>query len=96
MSAQLEREGERLRVSGPLTLATATALAAAAETHLAGSITLDLAGVTEVDSAGLSLLFEWRRRAAARQCTLAFRNLPASMQSLAELYGVADLIAPAA
>lgn len=92
MSAQLANEDGRLRVSGPLTLATAAALAAAGEQYMSGELVVDLAAVTEVDSSALSLLFEWQRAAQRRQCRLSFCNLPASLSSLAELYGVADLI----
>jgi phospholipid transport system transporter-binding protein len=92
MSAQLASDGGRLRISGALTLANAAALGAAAEQYLSGEIVVDLAAVTEVDSSALSLLFEWQRAAQRRQCRLKFCNLPASLSSLAELYGVADLI----
>jgi phospholipid transport system transporter-binding protein len=92
MSAQLASDGGRLRVSGALTLASTAALAGAAEPHMSGDLVIDLAAVTEVDSSALSLLFEWRRAAQRRQCKVTFCNLPASLTSLAELYGVTDLI----
>jgi ABC-type transporter Mla MlaB component len=40
------------------------------------------------------VLFEWRRAAHEKKVHVSFRNLPDSMQSLAALYGVADLVAP--
>ena len=89
----IERDGNRLRVSGALTLASAGALNEAVRQHLSGDIVVDLAGVTEVDSVALSLLFEWRRAAHNNNCRIAFNNLPESLQSLAALYGVADLVA---
>jgi phospholipid transport system transporter-binding protein len=92
MSAQLAINGGRLTVSGPLTLATAAGLGAAAEVHLNGDLVVDLAAVTEVDSSALSLLFEWQRAAQRRKCKVSFCNLPASLTSLAELYGVTELI----
>ena len=92
MSAQLEAAGGRLRVSGPINLANAAALAADAAQYLSGNLVVDLAAVTEVDSSALSLMFEWQRAAQRRQCKLSFCNLPASLASLAELYGVTDLI----
>lgn len=95
MSVQIDSDGGQLRVSGPITLATAAGLAAAADRHLNGAVVVDLSGVTEVDSSALSFIFEWRRAAQRRQCKLSFCNLPASLASLAELYGVTDLI-PAA
>ena len=54
--------------------------------------TTALAGVTEVDSAAVSLLLEWRRAAAKAQREIEFANLPPALTSLAELYGVLDLI----
>jgi phospholipid transport system transporter-binding protein len=58
----------------------------------AAEVTLDLAAVTEVDSAAVSLLFEWRRAALAAQRSIRYVNLPANLTSLAELYGVTDLV----
>lgn len=54
--------------------------------------TLDLSGVTEVDSAAVSLLFEWRRAALAANRSIRYVNLPENLKSLAQLYGVADLV----
>ena len=92
MSAQISVEGGRVRISGPVTFATAAELGAAAEQFLAGDVVVDLAAVTEVDSSALSLLFEWQRTAKRRQHTVSFCNLPASLASLAALYGVTELI----
>ncbi len=92
MSTQIASEGGRLRLSGPITLATAAELGAAADQYLSGEVVVDLSAVTEVDSSALSLLFEWQRAAQRRQCKLSFCNLPASLASLADLYGVTDLI----
>ena len=93
MSTQIAGEGGRLRLSGPITLATAAELGAAAEQYLnGGDVIVDLAAVTEVDSSALSLLFEWQRAAQRRKCKVSFCNLPASLASLADLYGVTDLI----
>ena len=52
-------------------------------------------GITGVDSAAVALLLDWRRMAEQRKKKLGFRNLPANLLALAELYGVADLIQPA-
>jgi phospholipid transport system transporter-binding protein len=63
-----------------------------AAVFLADNLEVDLAQVDEVDSAALSLLFEWMRKAHARNASLVFVNLPANLASLATLYGVLDLI----
>ena len=60
-----------------------------------GQTEIDLAQLTTVDSAGVATLLAWQRAAHARQRTLIFRNLPAGLRSLAELYGVSDLLYPA-
>ena len=91
----IERDGNRLRVSGALTLANVAAEAASARQHFSGNVGVDLAAVTEVDSSALSLIFEWQRAARQSDCQISFCNLPASLKSLAELYGVADLIVAA-
>ena len=90
----IERAGNELRLSGALTIANVTALCEAGKQHFGdGDLVVDLAAVTEVDSAALSLLFEWRRAAQQKNLHLSFRNLPESLKSLAELYGVTDLVA---
>lgn len=91
----IERDGNQLRVSGALTIASAVELGEAAKQHLSGDVVVDLAAVTEVDSSALSLLFEWRRAAQRNNSKITFRNLPESLKSLAELYGVTDLVAEA-
>lgn len=91
----IERAGNELRVTGALTIANALAVCNEGKQLLDGAVVFDLSEVTEVDSTALSVLFEWRRAARERNAQVSFRNLPGSMKSLAELYGVADLVAPA-
>jgi phospholipid transport system transporter-binding protein len=89
-------EGERCIVQGPITIANATAvLAESAGVFTTPRVVVDLSGVTEVDSAAVSLLLEWRRAAARANRQIDFVNLPESVKSLADLYGVSHLIAPA-
>jgi phospholipid transport system transporter-binding protein len=52
----------------------------------------DLAAVAEVDSSGLAVVFGWSRAAAAAGQTLRIVNPPANLISLAELYGVTELL----
>jgi phospholipid transport system transporter-binding protein len=56
-------------------------------------ITLDFADATELDSSAVALILEYRRTAEAAGKRLSVRNLPASLKTLADLYGVTDLIA---
>ncbi|MBV8666049.1 MAG: STAS domain-containing protein [Burkholderiaceae bacterium] len=57
-----------------------------------GQNEIDLAQLTKVDSAGVATLLAWRRAAQAGKKPLQFVNLPANLRSLAELYGVAELL----
>ncbi|HSB49261.1 MAG TPA: STAS domain-containing protein [Burkholderiales bacterium] len=83
-------------VQGPVTAENVVSLLAqGALQFTAPRVTVDLSGVTEVDSSALSLLLEWRREAARNGREVRYRNLPASMKSLAELYGVTELLSEA-
>ena len=87
------REGERLLVQGPVTIATVTALLAQARELLVPEVAvLDFKGVTEVDSAAVALALECLREARRRKLVLALANLPEAMQNLAELYAVSELL----
>jgi phospholipid transport system transporter-binding protein len=87
------REGDRVLVSGRVTMADAAALLEEGRPHVAsGSLTFDLAGVTEADSSALAVLFGWLREAHQRSLQLSFSNTPATLLSLAEVYGVSDLL----
>jgi len=80
-------------LAGPATLATHTALRARiADFIAAGAGTIDWAGVDELDSSALSLIFHARRLAHAAGCVVHHDNLPAALDSLAELYGVRELL----
>ncbi|MDB5902227.1 MAG: anti-sigma-factor antagonist [Betaproteobacteria bacterium] len=83
----------RCTVQGPLTMSNVTAVLEQSRALFKGpQIVVDLAGVTEVDSAALSLLLEWRRLAAAEKRAVEYRNLPANLRTLADLYGVSGLL----
>jgi phospholipid transport system transporter-binding protein len=43
----------------------------------------------------LSLLLEWRREAGRNGRSVSYLNLPANLTSLAELYGVTELLGEA-
>jgi len=86
-------EGERLCVSGPATLATATRLLEEARAPLAAGVSaVDLGEVTEVDSSLLAVLFAWMREVQARGGRLQLLRPPQELESLARLYGVAELL----
>lgn len=60
-----------------------------------GQTTIDLGGVTAMDSSAVATLIAWQRAARSKGVTLSFLNMPANLRSLLELYGVAELLAPA-
>lgn len=85
---------ETLVLSGDLTLATITRRSEELAPQLQGAeLTLDLSGVGEVDSTAVSLLLHWKRDARSAGRLLLFRNPPASLRSLAALYGVEEALA---
>jgi phospholipid transport system transporter-binding protein len=89
----IRRDGERMMVSGAVTLATVAALLDEGRRHLAEGVrTVDLGEVTELDSALLALLLAWLREAKNRGQALVFANLPASALTIARLYGVHSLL----
>ncbi len=89
----IQREGDRLRVSGRLTMDTIGASFHEAMQQLEGKAwTVDLAQVEAADSAGVSLLLGWLRNAQRHGATLTFVNVPDNLRSLADLYGVADAL----
>jgi phospholipid transport system transporter-binding protein len=89
----IRREGRKITVSGPVTLANAARVLEEGRRHLAeGARTVDLGEVTEMDSALLALALAWLREARAAKRELAFANLPESLQTISRLYGVDTLL----
>jgi phospholipid transport system transporter-binding protein len=86
-------EGERMVVSGSLTLANVAAVLAEGNAAIVeGARTVDLADVGELDSSALALLLAWLREARRRNLDLVFANLPQGLTTIARLYGVAELL----
>lgn len=89
----IQREGDRLRVSGRLTMDSIGAFFNEAMLPPEGKKwVIDLAQVEAVDSAAVSLLLNWSRNAQQHQAVIEFVNIPANLRSLADLYGVADAL----
>ncbi len=92
----IRRDGERMVVSGALTLATVAAVLREGNAVLGQGVrTVDLAEVGELDSSALALMLAWLREAKRQKRELLFANLPQGLTTIARLYGVADLL-PAA
>lgn len=89
----IRREGRRIVVSGPVTLANVAGILEEGRRHLAEGVrAVDLGEVTEMDSSLLALMLAWMRDARARGGELAFANLPESLRTIARLYGVDALL----
>jgi phospholipid transport system transporter-binding protein len=89
----IRRDGERLVIAGPVTLANVAQLVEEAKAHVASVRAVDLGEVTEVDSSLLAVLIAWLREAKAAGRTLTYARLPQDLCTLAQLYGVAELLA---
>ena len=85
--------GDRVQVSGPMTLDGATRLLADGIAALAAPGTIfDLGEVTTVDSSGLAVVFGWIRAGQGKGSVVRVANAPRDLLSLAEVYGVAELL----
>jgi len=85
--------GDRVEVSGPMTMADAAALLAEGEAAIASDASVfDLAAVTDLDSSCLAVVFGWMRAARAAERSLRLLNPPQNLLSLAAVYDVADLL----
>jgi phospholipid transport system transporter-binding protein len=60
----------------------------------APEVFVDLCDVSRMDSAGLALLVDWQGQARGRRTKLRFRNLPAGIAAIAEVYGLGAVLPP--
>lgn len=89
----IKREGNLIHVSGALTMETVAGLRDLdLPADATAPVVVDLAAVEALDSAAVSLLLAWLRQAQERSVTLRYTNLPANLTSLAQMYGVAELL----
>lgn len=83
----------RLKVTAPMVISAAALLREAGETALLeGTSVVDLSAVTEADSSAVAVLLAWTRIAGERGQALSIVGVPAGVRSLANLYGVAELL----
>ncbi len=89
----ITRDGDKLQLSGPLTLQTVKELYdRGLQANGSTSLVIDLSRVESVDSSGVSLLLSWLREAQRSNINVSFSNIPHNLMSLAKLYGVADML----
>ncbi len=94
----IQRESDRIIISGPLTLDTAREMSGAlfsmdAQQGGQQEMVVDLAQVDAVDSSAVSVLLQWSRQARDHNVKISFINLPPNLHSLAKLYDVAEVLA---
>ncbi len=88
-----DEDGARWTYAGELTSTNAgPVLAAAAALNLPGNGEVDLTDVEGIDSAAVAVLLALKRRAADEGRPLRFVGIPAALASLAELYGVEEIL----
>ncbi len=76
-----------------LTVANAKiALAQGIAAIKAGSTVFDLASVQSTDSSAVAVLLAWQRAARKAGISLSYINMPASLVSLSDLYGVDEIL----
>ena len=89
----IRRDGRRMVVGGPVTLANVAAVLEEGRRQIGEGVrVVDLSEVTELDSSLLAVLLAWLRDAKAKEHELAFARLPEGLQTIARLYGVDALL----
>ena len=91
--SQIEQINHSWNLNGDVLIATVSSILAASKSlNMQENITIDFAQVKDIDTAAISLILEWQRRALKENQLLKLANLPVNLLSLAQLYGVAELI----
>jgi phospholipid transport system transporter-binding protein len=86
-------EGTCCRIDGAVTVDSVGGLLRELRPQIASGIdVLDFSAVEVADSAALALVFSAMRYAQQAGHTLTLTGLPASLTTLAELYGVSELL----
>jgi phospholipid transport system transporter-binding protein len=86
-------KGDRIEVTGAMTLSSATALLNEGLAFAArGDAVFDMGGVTDIDSSGLAVIFGWQREAQKSGKSIRIVNFPENLKSLSDVYGVGDLL----
>jgi phospholipid transport system transporter-binding protein len=90
---QLTQIDNRWNIIGDVIIGTVPAILESSKSlPIAVDTMVDFSKVNNIDTSAISLILEWKRRAQQEKQALKFVNLPASLISLTQLYGVAELI----
>ena len=91
--AQITQISNRWLLSGDVVNSSAGDILKASQAFKIDENTnVDFADVEDIDTTAVSLILEWKRRAAKEYQILTFVNLPENLTSLVQLYDVAELI----
>ncbi|MBI5922104.1 MAG: STAS domain-containing protein [Betaproteobacteria bacterium] len=89
--------GDRVEVSGAMTLTEASKLLTEGNATLSSAETLfDLSAVTAVDSSSIAVIFGWLRAARQQGKSIRIVAPPQELLSLSSVYGVTELLPLAA
>jgi phospholipid transport system transporter-binding protein len=89
----IEREAQRLVVKVPMVMVNARGLLEAGRAALQpGEQVFDFAQVAGADSSAIAVMLGWLRVADRSRSTVKFAHIPSGVRSLAELYGVSELL----
>jgi phospholipid transport system transporter-binding protein len=89
----IDGENGRFVVRTPMTTRNAAALLAEGRRLFSQpDVLVDVSNVPDIDSSGLSLLLRWSAWVQAEGRQLHFVKLDKRLESLAQLYGVTELI----
>lgn len=90
----IEQQGSQCRLAGDITIDTVPGLQNEIRSLIRSGVdTLDCAGVSNVDSSALGFLLACKREARQQNHPLNIVKLPASLLSLASLYGIVGQLA---
>lgn len=91
--AQITQNNNRWILSGDVVNSSAGDILIASQAfNIVENTAVDFADVEDIDTTAVSLILEWKRRAAKENQILTFVNLPENLTSLVLLYDVAELI----
>lgn len=86
-------DDEKMIVQGPVTIDNVVDMTERGKTLFdRPRRVVDLKEITRVDSSAISMMLEWLRTARHQGCQLQFTNLPSNLESLVQLYGIAEMI----
>ncbi len=89
----IEIAPDRVMVKSPMTMSDARELLDVGKAVLRPDVNVfDLSAVKVADSSAVAVMLGWMRAAGEQGAKVEFHHVPSGVRSLAELYGVDDLL----